>query len=128
MLRRENRALKARLAHVEGLLTALCEGPDNTRAWIRKAISAGAHPDDVFQQAQVAPQLAPERQATRSPRDVHAAGRVPEGVESEDPSASPNGWMGLDTNTDASLPSSGLSLMEDVFPGPQNDLFQQGAP
>lgn len=123
MLRRENQELKARLAHVEGLLTALCEGPDNMRAWIREAISVGARPDDVFQQAQVALQLNSERQATRSPRDVHAADRVSEGVESEDPSASSGGCMGLDTNTDNSLPSTGLSLMEDVFPGSQNDIF-----
>ena len=128
MLRRENQELKARLAHVEGLLMALCEGPNNTRAWIREAISVGARPDDVFQQAQVAPQLDSERQATRSPREVDAAARVPEGAEPEDSSASPGGWMGLDPNTDVSLPSSGLSFMEDIFPWSQNDVFQQGAP
>lgn len=117
-----------RLAHVERLLAALREGPENTRAWVREAVSEGVRPNDVFQQAQVAPQLDPERQATNRPRDVYAAARVPEGVEPEDLSASPNCWMGLDTNTNASLPSSGLSLMEDVFPGSQNDAFQQGAP
>ena len=82
----------------------------------------------MFQQAQVAPQLDSERQATRISENVYTDARVAEGDDPEDSSASPGGWMGLGTNTDVSLPSSGLSLMEDIFPWSQNDVFQQGAP
>ena len=80
MLRRENEDLKTRLANLEWLFTTLCEGPNGAGAWVRGAMSAGTRLDDMFQQAQVAPRLDSERQATSSPRDVYAAARVPEGV------------------------------------------------
>ena len=107
-----------RLANVEWLLTALCEGPDNPRARIREAISVGARLDDVFRQAQVAPQLQldPEGQSTSIQHNAFAAARDSRGVKPEDLSAAPNEWMGLDTNTDLSPYGSGLSLVGNHFP------------
>lgn len=128
MLRRENQELKTRLANAEWLLTAVFQGPQSTRAWIREAIAAGARPDDVFQQLQSAPQLGPDGPATSSQRDVYAVARVASRVEPEDPSATPYGWMGPATNTDSSPYGSAPSLMEDTFPWSHNDSFYPAAP
>lgn len=127
MFRREIQELKTRLANTEWLLEAVCLGPENTRAWIRQAISAGARPDEVFQQLRIAPQLDPDGKATSSQMDVYAAARVSGRMEPEDTSISPCGLADPNTNIDSSPHGFALSFMEGSVPLSHVGSFQLGA-